>query len=176
MKKEIEIKFFVDDLAPVRRKLKKLGAKFEGAWSEHDFMLDNRNRDLKKRKEVLRIRKGDGVSFLTFKSKVRATGGFKVADEHQLEISDALTLKKIFGHLGFKVVFEYKKPRREYWKYFGSHVTLDSFPFGKFVEVEGSEKRIRQIAKKLDLDFHRTSAKSYRRLVEEYKKNKKITL
>ncbi|MEK7090659.1 MAG: class IV adenylate cyclase [Patescibacteria group bacterium] len=176
MIKEIEVKFFVDDLAPVRRRLKKLGAKFEGAYPEHDFMFDNRRGDLKRRRETLRIRKGGTLSFLTYKTGVKAERGFKVADEHQIEISDALALKKIFEHLGFKAVFEYKKPRREYWKYMGEHVTLDSFPFGKFAEVEGTKKRIRQIAGKLGLEFSRSSAKSYRRLLEEYRKSGKVIL
>lgn len=176
MKKESEVKFFVDSLAPVRAKLRKLGAKLEGAYSEHDFMFDNKRGDLQKKKDVLRIRKGDSASFLTYKTKVKAQRGFKVADEHQLEISDAFALKEIFEHLGFKAVFEYKKPRREYWKYLGAHVTLDSFPFGKFIEVEGTEKRIHHIARKLNLNFARSSAKSYRKLLEEYRKNHKITL
>ena len=175
MKKEIETKFFVDDLGTVRKKLKKLGAKFEGVYYEHDFMFDNKRGDLKRNREVLRIRKSNDISFLTFKTKVKSQEGFKIADEHQIEISNALALKKIFEHLGFAAVFKYKKPRREYWKYLDSHVTLDSFPFGKFVEVEGMEKRIRQIAAKLGFDFDRSSAKSYRRLIEEYRKYKKIT-
>lgn len=176
MKKEIEVKFFVDDLSGVRKKLEKLPAVFKGVYSEHDFMFDNKAGDLKRKRETLRVRKSNEVSFLTFKTKVTARGSFKVADEHQVEISDALALKKIFEHLGFRAVFEYKKPKREYWKYLGSHVTLDSFPFGEFVEVEGLKNKIRRIAKNLELDFDRTSAKSYRRLLEEHRKYKKIKL
>ena len=40
MKKEVELKFFVDDLGVLRKKLKNLGAKFEWAGSERDFYFD----------------------------------------------------------------------------------------------------------------------------------------
>ena len=174
MKKEVEVKFFVDDLGKVRKKLQKLGAKFEWAGSEHDTFLDTAGLALKKRGDILRIRR-DKESRVTFKRNVRAREKFKIADEHQLDISDAKELQGIFEHLGFRVHLEYKK-RREYWEYDGAGVTLDKLPFGTFVEIEASQKKIKTIASKLGLDFDKSTTKGYRRLVEEHRKNGKIEL
>ena len=175
MKKEIEVKFFVDDLARVRRRLKKLGAKFEWKGEEHDVFLDTANFALKKRGDILRIRRNKKQHYITLKRNVMAHGKFKIADEHQLGISDTKELQTIFEHLGFKVHLAYKKTR-EYWEYGGACVTLDKLPFGDFVEVEASQKKIKTITSKLMLDFDKSTTKGYRRLVEEYRKNGKIEL
>jgi len=167
MKKEIELKFFVDNLAPVRQKLRKLGAKFEWAGSEYDRFFDTEDNKLKKRGAVLRLRVTPDFAYLTYK-EVRKNKKFKEADEYQLsDIKDPEELRKIFERLGFRVKFEYKKPRREFWQFHGNTITLDSYPFGKFVEVEGSERFIRLVAKKLGLDFTRSSTKSYIQLLKE---------
>ena len=174
MKKEIEVKFFVDDLGAVRRKLRKLGAKLKWEGSEHDVFLDTRDFALKKRGDILRIRR-DKKDRITFKRNVKTSGKFKIADEHQLDISSARDLQTIFEHLGFRVHLEYKK-QREYWEYGGAYITLDKLPFGNFVEIESSQKKIRNIAGILGLDFDKSTTKGYRRLVEEYKRNRKIEL
>lgn len=174
MKKEIEVKFFVDDLSVVRRKLKKGGAKFEWKGEERDVFLDTANFALKKRGDILRIRRSK-ENRITFKRNVRTHKKFKIADEHQLDISDAKELQTIFAYIGFKAHLEYKK-EREYWEYDGACVTLDKLPFGCFVEVEASQKKIKGIAVKLGLNFYKSTTKGYRRLVEEYKKNNKIIL
>lgn len=174
MKKEIEVKFFVDDLDVVRKKLKKLGAKFEWRGSEHDVFLDTASLALKKRGDILRIRVSER-NLLTYKRNVTTHGKFKIADEHQLDISDAKELQTIFEHLGFKPRLEYKK-NREYWEYDRACITLDQLPFGCFVEIEVSQKKIKSIAAKIGLDFDKSTTKGYRRLVEEYRKNGKIEL
>lgn len=161
MKREVELKFFVDDLGPIRKKLKKLGAKFEWAGSESDLFFDTPTRQLKKRGATLRLRQTPDFSYLTYKERV-ASKKFKEAYEYEInDIQRPKELRKIFERLGFRVWFSYKKPRREFWKFKGNMITLDSFPFGKFVEVEGSERFIYAVAKKLNLDFAKTSAKSY---------------
>lgn len=174
MKKEIEVKFFVNDLGTVRKRLKKLAAKFEWRGSEHDIFLDTAKLALKRRGDILRIRQSK-ENRVTFKRNVRAHKKFKIADEHELDIGNAKELQTIFEHLGFNQHFEYKK-KREYWEYENACVTLDKLPFGCFVEVEASQKKIKNIAVKLGLDFDKSTTKGYRRLVEEYRKNGKISL
>lgn len=169
MKKEIELKFFVDDLGAVRKKLKKVGAKFEWAGSEHDHFFDTADKRLQKKGATLRLRVTPDFSYLTYKEN-RKSRKFKVSDEYQVDdVQNPKELRKIFERLGFKTHFEYKKPRREFWKFGGKTITLDSFPFGKFAEIEGSENFIKSAAKKLGLDFNRTSTKSYTTLLREFK-------
>ena len=172
MKKEVELKFFVDDLGVLRKKLKKLGAKFEWAGSERDFYFDTAGKKLKKRRSMLRLRITPDFSYLTYKEGV-THGKFKIADEYEVSsIKNPQELKNILERLGFAVWVSYRKPRREFWKLQGYHITLDSFPFGKFVEVEGTGKFIRNTAAKLGLNFAKSSTKSYIQLLEEYRKKK----
>ena len=169
MKKEIELKFFVGDLAPIRKKLKKLGAKLEWAGSEYDRFFDTPDRRLQKKNAILRLRVTPDFSYLTYKEKV-AHKKFKVANEYQVDdVKEPEELRKIFERLGFRIKFAYKKPKREFWRWGKNLITFDSYPFGKFIEVEGSEKFIRIVARKLDLDFARSSRKSYTQLLREYK-------
>lgn len=170
MKKEVELKFFVDDLGVPRKELKKLGARFEWAGSEYDRFFDTPDRRLQKSKATLRLRVTPDFAYLTYKEKI-SSKKFKVAREYEVnDIQKPEELRKIFERLGFKVRFSYKKPRREFWRWRGNLVTLDSYPFGKFVEVEGTERFIKGAAKKLNLDFAKSSTKSYTQLLREYKK------
>ncbi len=175
MKKEIEVKFFIDSLDEVRRKLRKLSAEFMWAGAERDVFLDTDSGFLNKKDTALRVR-DSYQKLLTLKEAAGAEkgGDFKVRRETEIEVSDIRSLIYILGRLGLKPRFRYVKPLREYWRYRGSSVTLDSFPFGKFVEVEGSRSEIRLIARRLGLDFARSSNKSYRQLLAEYKRKRKI--
>ena len=169
MKKEIELKFFVDNLDPVRRNLKKMKARFEGSFRESDYFFDTPQNTVKKRKAVLRLRIGDSRHFLTYKENIEK-GRFKVSDEYETSFENPKVLLKIFERLGFRVWFHYAKSPREYWRCRNSLITLDSFPFGKFIEIEGGPRRIKFIARKLNLDFSRTSTKSYTQLLKEHRK------
>ena len=169
MKKEIELKFFVEDLGVIRKGLKKLGAKLEWAGREYDRFFDTPDRRLQKSKATLRLRVTPDFAYLTYKEKV-SSKKFKVAREYEvMGIQEPEELYKIFERLGFRVWFSYTKPRREYWRWKGHLITLDSYPFGKFVEVEGSGKFIHTVAKKLNLNFAKSSTKSYTQLLKEHK-------
>lgn len=173
MKREIELKFFVDDLGVVRKKLKRLRVKFEWAGSEYDRFFDTSDKKLQKKGATLRLRVTPDFSYLTYKES-KTHKKFKAADEYEVnDIQKPEELRKIFKRLGFGVKFAYKKPRREFWRWKGHLITLDSFPFGKFVEVEGPERFIHFAAKKLDLNFAKSSTKSYTQLLREHRKKKK---
>jgi len=175
VKREIELKIFVEELGEIKKKLRKIGAKYEGVFREHDFFFDTPQEILKKKKALLRLRIGDTRHFLTYKENLKS-GQFKSADEYEVVVKNPQELKKILEKIGFRVWFNYLKPRREYWSYRGNHLTLDSFPFGKFVEIEGSPKFIRGLAQKLNLDFTRSSAKSYIKLLRDYRKYKRLKI
>lgn len=168
MKREIELKFFVDDLAPIRRALLQVGAVKSWAGVEKDLFFDTKPGTFKKTRQTLRIRDAGGKTLLTYKEH-KSEKGAKICDEYQLEIKDAKEVTRIFERLGFRIEGKYIKPKREYWDLPKVAITLDEYPFGKFIEIEASEKKIKETAKKLNLDFSRTSTKSYRQLLEEHK-------
>ncbi len=172
MKREIELKFFVDDLEIVKKRLKNIGAKCSWAGKQTDVFLDFPSNRLKGEKAELRVRTFVPYqpSLLTYKEKFREVrGAYKSMDEYETTVKDPNELKRILGKLGFKVVFTYTKPRREYWDLPDAVITLDSYPFGKFAEIESTPKSIKRIAKKLGLDLSNTSTKSYGELLKKSK-------
>ena len=172
MKKEIELKFFVDDLKPIRKSLLRIGAIKSWAGVEKDIFFDTVSGTFQKTRRALRIREYEGKTLLTYKEH-KSKKNVKICDEYQTEVGDAKEMTSILERLGFRVEGKYTKPRREYWDLPQVAITLDEYPFGKFVEIEASEKKIKEVAKKLNLDFSRTSTKSYRKLLDEHKNGHK---
>lgn len=117
MKKEIELKFFVDDLGPVRKKLKKLGAKLLWKGREENWLFDTKSHLLQKRRVVLRVKKSD-AGRLTWKEKQRIERGAKVAHEYEVVVDRPLMMVEILKHLGYIVWVRYSK-YREHCSYQG---------------------------------------------------------
>ncbi|MBI2122387.1 MAG: class IV adenylate cyclase [Candidatus Sungbacteria bacterium] len=167
MKREIELKFITHDFTPIRRRLRKLGAKLKWSGKEKNRYLDTREKDLLKKGIVLRLRIA-GDHRLTLKAN-STHHIFKSADEYEISISDAEETQKLLAHLGFQKWLAYSKTR-ECWKLRGADITLDSLPFGKFVEIEASPDKIRALAEKLGLSFVKSTTKSYIELLREHSK------
>lgn len=164
MPKETELKFLVSSLAPVRKKLKAVGGVCEWKGEEENWFFDTKDNLLRKRDAALRI-KNMGDTRLTLKEGMHVERGVKIAEEHQIKIEDAKTLKEIFKRIGLRESLYYKK-KREHWRVRGSHVELDTLPSGRmYVEVESSHAGIKGLAAVLGLDFSKTTTKSYTELV-----------
>lgn len=167
MKREIELKFYVDNFGPLRNKLQKIGAKRIWAGKEKNWYFDTPTQTLRKRRVAFRLRTA-GDNKLTLK----ANGSrriFKSVDEYEISVSDADETRKILEKLGFRIRIAYSK-KRECWKYKKADITLDSLPFGKFVEIEASPQQIRSLAQKLGLSFAESTTKSYIQLLREHSK------
>lgn len=85
-----------------------------------------------------------GRSLLTYKGPVQPSP-MKLREERETVVSDGETLLYLLNQLGFSIWFRYQKYREE----FGASdaiIALDETPIGTFVEVEGSESAISEIA------------------------------
>jgi adenylate cyclase, class 2 len=181
MANETEIKLRVQDVQAFRRELKRLGARlvFKGDGRVHEWnvLFDTAQEHLKRRGELLRIRRETragsnskpdaGVErvLLTFKRPLRARRGaerkalqprrHKVREEIELEVTDAGSLTKIFEALGMAGWFCYEKfrttfrlPESRPWAR-GLKIELDETPIGTFVELEGPPGAIDRAAREL---------------------------
>lgn len=165
MTKEVELKFLVDDFGFVRRKLKKLGAKLKWKGREENWLFDAKDKRFLKKDSVLRIKKMGDIR-LTLKEGKHLEREVKVSDEYQVTISDYPVMKKILHKLGFNEVYSYSK-NREHWKLRDAYVELDTLNSKKFVEIEAPHARLKLLAKKLGLDFTRSTTKSYTKILKE---------
>lgn len=148
MKREIELKFITKDFEIIRRQLKKLGAKLKWSGKEKNWYFDTSQNNLWKKGKAFRLRTA-GKHQLTLKAN-STHKLFKSADEYEISVSDAEETKKLLKQLGFRVWLAYTKTR-ECWNIRGADITLDSLPFGKFVEIESLPRQIRLLAPKLGL-------------------------
>ena len=162
--KEIELKFRVDGFSPIRKKLRSLGGKLLWKGREENWLFDTPDFKIRKGNQMLRI-KTMGDTSLTLKIGKKVVQGAKVAEEHQIMITDAKIGRIILEKLGYRVTLHYKK-HREHWRIGTSFVELDTLEDRrKFVEIESTHKGIKKLARKLNLDFTKSTPESYTKLL-----------
>ena len=173
MKREVELKFFVNDFARIRKQLKQFGAKLIWKGREEDWLFDTKDHQLQRRNVILRIRKSD-TGYLTWKERPKkfVKSGVKVLHEYETVVCDPPVGVFILQRLGFGVWVHYFK-YREHWKLPGAIVELDTLDKKfKFVEVEASRKNIKSLAKKLGLDFVKSTTNNYIQILEKIRGKK----
>jgi adenylate cyclase class 2 len=142
---EREIKLRFDSADEARAKILALGATpLHGRRLQEDCLLDADDELLRRQRSVLRVRNEGGKSLLTFKGPVQP-GSMKLREECETVVADGDMLLTILQLLGFHVWFRYEKYREE----FSAHdvvIAIDETPVGTFVEIEGGEAAIHQMA------------------------------
>lgn len=161
MPHEIELKFRCGDLAPVRRRLRDLGATGHPAVLETNHILDTDELRLRNAGCGLRVRqtwvrgaprgRPDSSATLTFKGP-REKSVAKSREELETHVADAQVLLTVLARLGFSEVIVYEKCR-ETWTLGPCEIALDELPrLGSWLEVEGpSEAAIAEACASLGL-------------------------
>ncbi len=148
--KEVEIKFRVTSLATITKRLL-TAAFFPITPSTHEMntLYDLPGQQLRKKGELLRLRKYGDLWVLTHKARGKA-GRHKIRVETELGITDGKKMDTILRALGFEPSFRYEKYRAE-WGDGEGHVVLDKTPIGDFGEIEGPSRWIDRTAKRLGI-------------------------
>jgi adenylate cyclase class 2 len=133
---------------------------------QEDYLLDDAQETLRRRRCVLRVRVESGKSLLTFKGPVQPSR-MKVREEMETIVADGETLIRCFEQLGYRVWFRYQKYRQEY-ALGDVIVAIDETPVGVFVEIEGGEQGITDTARTLGRSPDEYLLDSYRGLFMEY--------
>jgi len=150
MPNEIEIKFRIEDLPALTRALKQSGFKrLTRSTHEMNSLYDLPSQKLRKRGELLRLRKYGETWVLTHKSKGKG-GRHKVRVELETRVENGQQMDAILHALGFAPTFRYEKYRSE-WSDGTGHVVLDETPIGNFGEIEGSPRWIDRTARALGI-------------------------
>jgi adenylate cyclase class 2 len=133
---EIEIKFRTDDTEELSRKLRSVGFRLETPRThEMNTLYDRRTQTLRRKGELLRLRKYGSEWTLTHKSKGTA-GRHKTRVERETAVADGSQMDAILQGLGYRPTFRYEKFRAE-WTDGTGHVVIDETPIGNFGEIEG---------------------------------------
>jgi adenylate cyclase, class 2 len=150
MPNEVEIKFLVTDAGALKRRLRAAGFRqVTRRTHESNTLYDLPGQALRKRGELLRLRKFGTNWLLTHKAKGAVTR-HKTRVETQTAIDDGEQLHKILEALGYAPSFRYEKFRAE-WSDGKGHVVLDETPIGFFGEIEGPARWIDRTARRLGI-------------------------
>lgn len=115
---------------------------------------------LNENRAILRVRKTQDKTILTYKKRIENDFAVKQQIEHETEIADADELEKIIENLGFKPQIIYEK-RRKTWKFRAVEIVLDELPFGDFMEIEGAITAIAEAEMLLDIEDFETEHETY---------------
>ncbi len=145
---EREIKLRFDSADAARAAVMETGATpIRGRRLQEDCLLDTADNELWRRRCILRVRVESGKSFLTFKGPVAGElpSALKIREEFETVVSDGAVLIKVLEELGLHIWFRYQKYREEF-ALDDLIIAIDETPLGTFVEIEGGEKGIAEMA------------------------------
>lgn len=169
---EIEKKYLIDKrkLVELAAKLIELRAEFYYEAFEENYLHRGGLLDL--RPAVLRLRKTEQRTTLTYKEKLGNESAFKEQIEFETEVSDVEAMENIIDRLGYKLAVVYEKHRKS-WHLGNVEVVLDELPFGYYMEIEGPKEDILKAEKLLGAGDLTPEARGYPRLTLKYGKPNK---
>jgi adenylate cyclase, class 2 len=141
--------------------LKELKAEFRGEDFEVNELYGGGI--LEEQQAILRVRKIQGKTVLTYKRNLRNNLGIKQHTEYETQVSDAQATENIIKSLGFDLEMVYEK-RRKTWNLNQVEVVLDELPFGLFMEVEGKVTEIAMIEMLLEAENYEVELNTYPKL------------
>jgi adenylate cyclase, class 2 len=175
---EIELKFSLPDPEALQTRLPPLGFHLVTPRTfEHNTLYDTPSRDLRARREILRIRQYGPLCTVTHKRLPNQqdpvdTTRYKIRIETETTIAEPEAMSEIFQQLGYSPAFVYEKYRTEWSCTAGTiiaHLVIDETPIGNYVELEGPTAWIDQTLIDLNIDPATCLTDSYGKLFLDWK-------
>jgi adenylate cyclase, class 2 len=168
---ETEIKFKVSDLPGLAERLRAAGFTLQTPRAfESNVLYDTRDRAMRARTEILRIRSYNGRWTVTHKRLPDNRPGVdthKHRIETESDVADGRAFEEIFLSLGLVAAFRYEKWRTE-WHDGQGHCVVDETPIGNYAELEGTAEWIDRAAERLGISRGDYITLSYGRLFEQW--------
>ena len=169
---EIELKFSVADAQSLRHRAEAVGFKLVTERTfESNTLYDTADRQLRSRKQILRLRNYGERCILTHKRQAETgegDGRYKTRIETESAVDDCEALAEIFAQLGYTKVFRYEKYRTE-WEMGANHLVVDETPIGIWAELEGAPDWIEETLSRLGVPQELCSTDSYGKLFLDWK-------
>jgi adenylate cyclase class 2 len=165
---EREIKLRFDSAESAREAILAAGGTpLRGRRLQEDCLLDTPDGLLRARQSILRVRMEAGKSRLTFKGPVQPSP-MNLREEIETIVGDGHRMIQLLEQLGFAIWFRYQKYREEF-AYSDVIAAVDETPLGTFVEIEGSERGITEMAEALGREPRDYVLESYRTLFVQHR-------
>ena len=152
----------------VLRCLPKIGAKRKGEEFEVNTLYAGETLD--QDRSVLRLRRVGKRATLTYKERFPTRSAVKQQREDETPIDDPDAMESILDALGFTPALVYEK-RRETWTLGKTEIVIDELPFGLFMEIEGTEKDILAVERKLAIRGLKAETATYPQLARKHGKD-----
>ncbi|MDM7920776.1 MAG: class IV adenylate cyclase [Pyrinomonadaceae bacterium] len=121
--------------------MEEFGAEYLGEEFEENIICGSES--LIERNAVIRVRKTDCRTLLTFKQRMPGISDIKHQIEEETEIEDGDAMLRILSSIGIEPQLVYEKRRRT-WRFRDVELVIDELPFGLYMEIEGSLTAIRE--------------------------------
>ena len=153
---ETEIKLEVSNAKETRRRLTQLG--FRPILARHfesNILFDYPDLRLRKRRCLIRLRFMGDQALLTYKGAPLQSRDYKIRPEFESKVDDGHRVHEILLHLGLREMFCYEKyrtiyaPRGKRDVTDGPHLVFDETPVGNYIELEGSQRWINEVARQM---------------------------
>jgi adenylate cyclase class 2 len=173
---EIELKFSVADAKVLRATAFALGfTLITERTFESNTLYDTPDRQLRARKQILRLRQYGARWTVTHKRQANSGAAesnprYKTRIETESVVEDGDALAEIFAQLGYAPVFRYEKFRTE-WASGDGHLVLDETPIGTWAELEGAPAWIDSMLERLGVSSAQCSTDSYGTLFLKWKQS-----
>jgi adenylate cyclase class 2 len=166
--REIEIKFRIENVRSLARKLRAAGFRIVTPRThEMNMLYDLPGELLRNKKELLRLRKYGPEWTLTHKEG-KKVGRHSSREELETSLGDGKKMDLILRALGYSPSFRYEKFRAE-WTDGRGQVVVDETPIGNFCEIEGMPRWIDSTANKLGVTPADYITQNYAGLFLEWK-------
>jgi len=153
---ETEIKLEVRDPQALKRRLREVGFRpVQARHFESNAVFDYPDHRLWKAHRLLRLRLAGGQWTLTLKAAPDRSHPYKVRSETDIRIKEGSLLPEVLETLGLREAFRYDKYRTVYARGAGSRkaagptLVYDETPIGNYLELEGPQRWIDQVAREL---------------------------
>jgi len=168
---ELELKYYVLDLARIEQHLIALGAVCsQPRTQEINLRFDTPDYSLSNAGKALRLRY-DTQARLTYKGPSQSQEGIRLREEIEFVVDNFQAAKTFLIALGYQVSLIYEKYRSGYL--LGDvQILLDELPYGQFVEIEGPDPaKILAVNEQLGLNWETRIPESYTILFERLRIN-----
>ena len=153
---ETEIKLPVRDATALLARIAELGyLPVQARALERNVLFDFPDQRLRQARSMVRLRFSAGQALLTYKGAPAESRDYKIRPEIETRVEAGSNLREVLLHLGLQEIFRYEKFRTVYAppagapEATGGHLMLDETPIGNYLEIEGPEAWIDQVAGRL---------------------------
>ena len=153
---ETEIKLEVTNPKELRWRLTEQG--FRPILARHfesNILFDFPDQRLRKSRSLVRLRFMGHQGLLTYKGAPLRSRDYKIRPEFETKVDDGHQMHEVLHHLGLREVFSYEKyrtiyaPRGKQDATHSPHLVFDETPVGTYIELEGPQRWIDEVARQL---------------------------